>query len=274
MPTSDFSVLLSVYQKEEPEFLYCSLRSIWDDQTLRPTEIVLVKDGPLTPELDAVIDDFQQTAPLTIVPLEQNSGLGIALNEGLKHCSHKLVARMDSDDVSKSERFARQIEFMKEHPDIAVCGSWIDEFIDSMDIVVSQRRLPETSAELAAFGRKRNPLNHPTVMFRKSAVEAVGGYEHFPLFEDYWLWARMLTAGYSIHNIQESLLWFRTSADVYRRRGGWRYAITELKFQNGLRKIGYISIVDMIVNCSTRFYVRLLPNFLRRTLYNKVARKQ
>lgn len=110
-------------------------------------------------------------------------------------------------------------------------------------------------------------------MFRKSAVEAVGGYEHFPLFEDYWLWARMLKAGYRIHNIPESLLWFRTSADVYQRRGGWQYAMTELKFQNSLRKLGCISCADMIINGSVRFAVRLLPNSIRKTLYDKLARR-
>lgn len=250
-----------------------ALESIWDDQTLKPAEIVLVKDGPLTPELDAVIDDFRRSAPLTVVALERNRGLGIALCEGLKHCTCELVARMDGDDVAKPERFARQVEFMTGHPDIAVCGSWIDEFIGSTDNVVSQRRLPETSAELVAFGRRRNPLNHPTVMFRKSAVEAVGGYEHFPLFEDYWLWARMLTAGYRFYNFQEPLLWFRTSADVYRRRGGWRYAMTELKLQYRLRKLGYISFMDIIVGGGIRFAVRILPNSIRKTLYNKLARQ-
>jgi len=268
-----FSVLLSVYRKERPENLYRSLQSVWNEQTLKPAEIVLVKDGPLTPELDRVIVEFQEQAPLKIVALSENQGLGKALNAGLQACSYDLVARMDSDDICKPERFARQMEFMAEHSDISVCGSWIDEFIDSTDNVVSQRRLPETSDELAVFGRKRNPLNHPTVMFRKSAVESVGGYEHFPLFEDYWLWVRILTAGYRIHNIPESLLWFRTSTDVYRRRGGWRYAVTELKFQNSLRKLGYISLSDMIANGSTRFAVRILPNSMRKVLYTKIARK-
>ncbi len=273
MSRLDFSVLLSVYRKEKHEFLYRSLQSIWSEQTLKPTEIVLVKDGPLTPELDRVIADFQAQTPMKIVALSENQGLGKALNAGLKECSYDLVARMDSDDISKPERFAMQLKFMTEHPDIAVCGSWVDEFIDSPDNVVSQRRLPESSAELAAFGRKRNPLNHPTVIFRKSAVEAVGGYEHFPLLEDYWLWIRMLSAGYRFHNIPKSLLWFRTSTDVYRRRGGWRYAMTELKFQNSMRNLGYISLADMIINGSTRFAVRILPNSIRKTLYTKIARK-
>lgn len=268
-----FSVLLSLYYKESALFLHESLTSVFN-QTVRPAEIVLVEDGPLTPELYSVLSEFSINHPeIKRVSLERNSGLGVALNEGLRHCTCDLVARMDSDDISKPERFERQAEFMAEHPDIAVCGSWIDEFIGSTDNVVSQRRLPETSAEIAEFGRKRNPMNHPTVMFRKSAVEAAGGYEHFPLFEDYWLWARMLKAGYRFYNIQESLLWFRTSADVYRRRGGWRYAMTELKFQNSLRKLGCISCADIIINGSARFAVRLLPNSIRKTLYAKLARQ-
>lgn len=268
-----FSVLISLYCKENPVFLRESLNSIFH-QTLLPDEIILVEDGPLTPELYAVVEDFAgQHVEIKRVHLEKNVGLGLALNEGLRHCSCELVARMDTDDVAKPERFAKQVDFMARHPDIAVCGSWIDEFIGTTDNVVSYRRIPETPEELAVFGRKRNPLNHPSVMFRKHAVEAVGGYEHFPLFEDYWLWARMQTSGYLIYNLQESLLWFRTSADVYRRRGGWRYATTELRFQYSLWRIGYISFVNMVYNGATRFFVRILPNTIRKILYNKMVRK-
>lgn len=205
--------------------------------------------------------------------MSQNQGLGRALNEGLKFCSFDLVARMDTDDISKPDRFEKQIRFISQHPDISVVGSWVDEFIDTPDHVVSERKLPSTPDELYRFGQTRNPMNHPTVLFRKKKVLEVGGYEHFPLFEDYWLWCRMLQHGCKLGNIPQSLLWFRTSPDVYKRRGGWRYAMTELKFQRELFRLGYIGLPRMILNDISRFVVRIMPNYLRRILYNKLARK-
>ena len=273
MPRLDFSVLLSVYWKENPDWLRLSLKSIWEDQSLKPAEIVLVKDGPLTDRLETVISQFKQSAPLKIVPLSQNQGLGRALNEGLKFCSFDLVARMDTDDISKPDRFEKQIRFISQHPDISVVGSWVDEFIGNPDHVVSERKLPSTPDELYRFGQTRNPMNHPTVLFRKKKVLEVGGYEHFPLFEDYWLWCRMLQHGCKLGNIPQSLLWFRASPDVYKRRGGWRYAMTELKFQKELFRLVYIGLPRMILNVIIRFVVRIMPNYFRRILYNKLARK-
>lgn len=273
MSRLDFSVLLSVYWKENPDWLHLALKSIWDDQTLKPVEIVLVKDGPLTDRLEAVINQFKQHAPLKIVPLTQNQGLGRALNEGLRFCSCDLVARMDTDDISKPDRFEKQIRFISQHSDISVVGSWVDEFIDNPDHVVSERKLPSMPDELYRFGQKRNPMNHPTVVFRKAIVQSVGGYEHFPLFEDYWLWCRMLRHGCKLYNIPQSLLWFRTSSDVYKRRGGWRYAVTELRFQRALFKLGYIGLCRMLLNDISRFSIRIMPNKLRRYLYNALARK-
>ena len=169
--------------------------------------------------------------------------------------------------------FEKQIQFISQHPDISVVGSWVDEFIDNPDHVVSERKLPSTPDELYRFGQTRNPMNHPTVLFHKKKVLEVGGYEHFPLFEDYWLWCRMLQHGCKLGNISQSLLWFRTSPDVYKRRGGWRYAMTELKFQKELFRLGYIGLPRMILNDISRFVVRIMPNYLRRILYNKLARK-
>lgn len=273
MVCSEFSVLLSVYGKEHAEWLRLALRSIWEDQIRKPKEIVLVKDGPLNDELEAVISDFAKVAPLKVVALDQNQGLGRALQAGLQQCSCELVARMDSDDLAKPERFERQIRFMEEHPDAAVAGSWIEEFIGSPENIVSERRLPTSPEELFQFGKKRNPMNHPTVMFRKTAVETAGGYEHFPLFEDYWLWCRMLQKGNHLYNIPEALLWFRTSPDVYKRRGGWRYAVTEIRFLYRVWHLGYISLPTFCINGATRFCIRIIPNGLRRKLYCKFARK-
>lgn len=175
-----FSVLLSIYRKEQIDYLCQSLDSVFA-QTLPPDEVVLVKDGSLTSELDSVISEYERLHPsLKVVP--QNVGLGRALNEGLKHCSHELVARMDTDDIAKPERFERQIKVFEEHPELDLVGAWIDEFECTSQHVLSVRRVPETSEQILAYCKSRCPVNHPVVMFRKSAVQTGGGYQHFHCF--------------------------------------------------------------------------------------------
>lgn len=268
-----FSVLLSLYKKEHPSQLRQSLNSLFS-QTLPPNEIILVKDGPLTAELDAVVSDYvARYSILKVVPLPQNQGLGKALNEGLKHCSYDLVARMDTDDIAKPERFERQIKVFEEHPELDLVGAWIDEFEGTPQHILSVRRVPETSEEIREYCKKRCPVNHPVVMFRKSAVLAAGGYQHFPLFEDYYLWVRMLKNEAKFYNIQESLLYFRASPDMFKRRGGWKYAMDELRFQNMMRKMGMIDWKRFIMNVAIRFPARIIPNSLRGFLYKKIMRK-
>lgn len=268
-----FSVLLSLYSKENPLYLRESLNSVFN-QSLFPDEVILVEDGPLTDELHTVVKEFEDKfLNLKVIPLPLNVGLGKALNEGIKHCSYDIVARMDTDDVAKPDRFEKQIKFMEQHPDIDVCSAWIDEFQESTDNIVSTKYLPETSSEIFEYGKKRCPINHPVVVFRKKAVIAAGGYMHYPLFEDYYLWARMLVAGAKFYNFQESLLWFRTNPDVYRRRGGWRYAMTEIRLQFLFVGIGYIGFGTFIKNLLIRFIVRIIPNNLRSFIYRHFLRK-
>lgn len=268
-----FSVLLSLYSKENPLYLRDSLESVFS-QSLRPDEVVLVEDGPLTSELYTVVMEFKKKYDkLKVISLPVNSGLGKALNEGLKHCSYDIVVRMDTDDVSKPNRFEKQVKFMDSHPEIDVCSAWIDEFNGSIENVVATKSLPETSAEIYEYGKKRCPINHPVAAFRKKAVAAAGGYMHYPLFEDYYLWARMLVSGAKFYNFQESLLWFRTTADVYRRRGGWRYAMTEIRLQFLFVGIGYIGFGTFLKNLVIRFLVRIIPNKLRSFIYKHLLRK-
>lgn len=267
-----FSVLLSLYAKESPVFLKQSLDSVFT-QTLFPTEVVLVEDGPLTDELKAVVLDYKHRySNLKVVILEHNQGLGKALNEGLKYCSYDLVARMDTDDIAKSDRFQKQYNLFQKHPEIDVCGSWIDEFLDCTNNVISTRKLPEWHNDILFYAKSRNPINHPVVMFRKSAVLAAGGYQHFPLFEDYYLWLRMLKNGAIFYNIQESLLYFRISPDMFRRRGGWKYAIDELRFIKVMLNMNMITYKQFVLNVITRFPVRIAPNQVRSWLYKKLLR--
>lgn len=269
---TNFSVLLSLYHKESPFCLRQSLDSIFH-QSLLPTEVVLVEDGSLTNELYQIVDEYsRQYSSVKVVPLSHNIGLGKALNEGLKHCSYDIIARMDTDDVAKSNRFELQMKVFDEHPEYDVVGAWIDEFEDSTSNVISTRKLPENHDEIYKYAQKRNPINHPVVMFRKTAVEAAGGYKHFPLFEDYYLWVRMLLNGAKFYNIQESLLFFRFSQEMFKRRGGFAYAFTEAKFLWHIHQLGMMGLGRTCTNVSLRFVTRIIPNEVRSWIYKKILR--
>lgn len=268
-----FSVLLSIYKKEQVIYCKQSLDSLFA-QTLLPSEVILVKDGPLTPELDQIIMEYVQKYPIIkVISLARNGGLGKALNEGLKHCSYDLVARMDTDDIAKPMRFEKQVEVFQKYPDIDICSAWIDEFEGDVSHVLSCRKLPEHHEDIARYAKSRCPLNHPVVMFRKKAVLNAGGYQHFPLLEDYYLWVRMLMNGCRFYNIQESLLYFRTSPDMFKRRGGWSYAMNEVRFQLMLKRIGFTSIGQCAKNIMIRLIVRLTPNAVRQFIYRHILRK-
>lgn len=269
---SKYSVLISVYVKDNQKWLRDSLGSIFN-QTYLANEVVLVEDGPIGEDLENVVREFEAIYnSLKVIRLPSNVGLGRALNEGLKYCTNDLVARMDADDICYPERFERQLKIFNNNPEIDIVSSWINEFEDDKSNIVSIRRLPEKHNEIKQYAKKRCPINHPAVMFRKHAVLETGGYKHFRLFEDYYLWARMLVNGSIFYNIQEPLLWFRVSSDMYKRRGGLRYAIDEIRFQQELYRIGFIGYWDKVINISIRIIVRLFPNNLRSFFYKKVLR--
>ena len=263
----DFSLLLSVYKGEKAAFFIEAFDSIYN-QTYKPTEIILVEDGPLTPDLYSAIEKTcNRFNNIIRVPLEKNQGLGVALNIGIKHCQYEYVARMDTDDICLPQRFETQMKYLEEHPDIDVLSAFIEEFDSSPDNVVAIRKLPENHQDIYKFGKIRNPINHPVVIFRKQAVIDAGGYQPFKLFEDYYLWARMLKKGSKFHNMQQSLLRFRRSPEMIRRRGGLNYAKSEISLQKSLFKIGYISAFRMIKNICIRFIVRIFPNKIRDWFY-------
>lgn len=269
----DFSVLMSVYQYEKPDYLRQSLDSIFN-QTMLPTEVILVEDGKLTTELYHEIRSQKEKHPeIQSVVLKENVGLGNAMRIGLTHCHYDIIARMDTDDVCMPNRFELQISFLCQHPEISVVGSWIKEFVGTTDNVVGIRNLPEYPDEINVFAKSRNPMNHPTVIFRKKSVEEAGSYQSFPLFEDYYLWARMLIKGYQFYNIQEPLLLFRRSQQMMKRRGGVSYAMNEIRLQKSFRKIGFISTQCMLKNILTRTCVRIIPNILRSWIYLIFLRK-
>ncbi len=254
-----FSVLISVYHKENPEYLRLALESIWFQQTLKPSEIVLVCDGPLTEVLYEVIRIFKVDAPLKVYNLEKHSGLGVALSKGLDICSNELIARMDGDDISIPERFEKQIGYLSEHPGIDILGAGIAEFKTSSEHICSFRRLPLEFEELIFFAKRRNPLNHVTVVFRKSAVMKAGNYQSFNGYEDYHLWVRMLMKGSVIANIPENLVLVRIGNKMYSRRHGLKLFIQELKLLKEFLDIKFFSYADYLKNLIFRAIPRLFP---------------
>ena len=269
----EYSVLMSVYHKEKPEYLKQAIESI-QAQTLSTNDFVLVCDGPLNEQLDSVIATKQQEMgeSLNVVRLAKNGGLGNALNEGIKHCKNELVARMDSDDISYPNRCERQLVVFNIHPEVSICSGIVEEFTTDPNIVDSKRVPPETNTEIVEFAKKRCPFNHPCVMYKKSAVEAVGSYQDFYLLEDYYLWIRMLMAGCQGYNIQEPLLHMRAGSDMYLRRAGWKYAKTQAKLFKFMKQQGFIGNGQYIKSCVIRSGSALAPNWLRKFMFEKVLR--
>ena len=272
-----FSVLMSVYSKENPSYLNEALCSIWDQQTLKPGQIVLVKDGPLTEELDSSISIWKQKLNdvLTVVELPENVGLGAALNCGLQQCKYELVARMDSDDISLPERFEKQIEYLRSNPDVVLLSGYISEFMDDPDDIIYIRKVPIENQVITKYLKWRNAFNHMTVIFLKSIVLSVGGYNaKVTYFEDYDLWIRLVQAQYKVSNIPEVLVKVRTGNDMIGRRHGLAYAKKELSFFNLQKKREFISYGNYFLLILLRIPLRLIPKSMLIYLYNILRYKK
>lgn len=264
-----FSVLMSIYRKEQPEYFIAALNSIID-QTVKPNEIVIIKDGKLTSILDQIIDTYSLLHPglFKIITLNENQGLGSALQIGIKQCSHDIIARMDTDDISCKERFEKQIIIFEESKkEIDIVGAYIDEFEEDVTKILSTRKVPISNDEIYNGAKKRNPFNHMTVMFRKQTVLNAGNYQPFLWNEDYFLWVRMILNQAKMSNIPQSLVYVRTGKLMFERRGGIRYALSEIKLQIQFLRMGFISIFNAVLNIFVRTVVRLLPNKIRRYIY-------
>lgn len=271
---TNYSVLMSVYYKEKPEYLKQAIESI-QNQTISTDDFVLVCDGQLSSELNQVIKEKQLEMGnnLNVVRLEKNGGLGNALNEGIKQCKNELVARMDSDDIAYQTRCEKQLGVFNSHPEVSICSGIVEEFTITPDAVDARRVPPEHNEEIIEFAKKRNPFNHPCVMYKKSAVEAVGSYQDFYLLEDYYLWLRMLMAGYQGYNIQEPLLHMRAGSELYKRRAGWKYAKTQTRLFRFMKDKGFISEKRYVKSCVIRSGSALAPNWLRKMMFERVLRK-
>lgn len=269
-----FSVLMSLYIKEKPEYLTACMDSILT-QTVLPSEIVIVLDGPITEGLRAVVDRYVRENPelIRLVPLEQNRGLGLALAEGILHCSHELVARMDTDDICRKDRFEKQLAEFEKNPQLDICGSHISEFETDPGVIKSMRRVPLDNDSIRKYQKKRDSFNHMTVMYKKSAVLRAGNYQHALLMEDSLLWINMIQSGAVMMNIDESLVYARAGDEMIARRGGYSYF---LKYREGRRKIlqtGYISKWDYYQTLAVQLVVALVPAKVRVFIFKKLLRR-
>lgn len=259
----EFSVLASVYFHENPVHLSAALASIVN-QTLIPDEIVLMVDGPIPKELSDVIEKYQTLYPdlMKVIVLEENIGLGNALRIGVEKCSYELIARMDTDDICLPQRFEKQVAFLMSNEDIAVVGTNVEEFDAVPGDLKIYKKLPAGGPVLVRYAKYRNPLNHPTIMFRKQAVLAAGNYDgEIQLFEDYMLYVRMLMLGFKFYNLQEVLVFFRIGNRIanVKRRSGHHYFRNELRFLNYSKRLGYLKPFEFTKAVLTKPIIRLLP---------------
>ena len=268
-----YSVLMSVYHKEKPDFLRESMQSMYD-QTVPTDDYVLVCDGPLTDELDSVIAEMQKKfgKRLNVLRQAKNHGLGYSLNLGVKECKNDLIASMDSDDVAVKTRCEKELEVFESHPELSVVGGYVGEFEKSVKDVKSVRKVPEKNAEIIEFAKGRNPFNHPTVMFKKKDVLKVGNYQNIRFCQDYFLWVELLASGHKGYNIQEILVYMREDDNTFKRRSGKGYYVIQKKLLQQMREKGFISRGQYIKSLSIRFCSSFAPNWLRRTLFNSLMR--
>ena len=263
-----YSVLMAVYEKENPGFFRQSIESMLA-QTLPFSDFVLVCDGPLPGELNEVIEWAQEQMgeKLQIIRLKENKGLGNALRTGVTRCRCSVIARMDSDDISRPDRCERQFRIIERDGYDLVSGT-LQEFSREPGDMDRLRVLPRTSEEIMRYARRRNPFNHPCIMFRKEAVLQAGSYRDFPGFEDYYLWIRMLRRGCKGYNVQEVILDMRTGNGMYDRRGGREYLHWVLRFQRYLYSRGFITREEYIRNCVVRAAVGMIPGRVRENFYH------
>lgn len=267
---------MSIYYKEQPEFFRAAIESMLH-QTVPPTDFVIVCDGPLTEELDRVVEEFHTKFPklFQIIRRKTNQGLGLALQEGLTYCKEELVARMDADDIAVKDRMEKQLHFLQQHPKISVVGGQIAEFEKVPDRIIRYRIVPETQSEILHKLKFSNPVNHVTVLFRKEHILSVGSYPHHPGFEDYHLWTKLLSQGYLFHNIPDICCLVRADAHMLGRRKGFSYFKSTLKLENVLLSKKMISLWEYLVNVCIRFGgTVLLPPKLQQKLFSYFMRKQ
>lgn len=274
----DFSVLMSVYEKDNPDYYKLALESVTTYQTLKPNQIVIVYDGPVPLEIESNTIEVKQMNPdveFTIIKQDKNQGLATALNVGLRECANEYVARMDADDYAVPDRFQKQISFLSKHSNIDVLGGTIAEFAENPQKIISIRTVGHTHEEILKMAKRRNPFNHMTVIYKKSKVLAVGGYNvDFGKLEDYKLWVDLIANGAETLNLEDVLIHMRIGNGMLSRRSNKREIQDWDKLQKDLINAGIINQFESILN---KIYIRVfvyMPVGLKKNIYKMALRKK
>ncbi|MCM1502970.1 MAG: glycosyltransferase [Bacteroidales bacterium] len=271
----NFTVAMSVYKNDNPQDFKTAVHSVYIDQTVRPSEIIIVEDGPIPVQLENAVNELcKEIAIIKVLSFEENRGHAAARQCGLEAASNDLVAIMDADDIAVPDRFEKQLKAFNEHPDVAVIGGNINEFVRDRLNVVGRRIVPENDSDIKKYLKSRCPLNLVTVMYKKSIVQAVGGFIDWYCEEDYYLWIRLAIAGHKFYNVQENFVDVRVGEQMYQRRGGMSYFKSEVRLQRYMLNHKIISIHRYVYNIVVRFVVQVaMPNRLRGWVFQKFARK-
>ena len=269
-----FSVLMSLYINEKGMYFNECMQSILR-QTVLPAEIIIVYDGPVSKEIKVMVDEYKRTNPGLIKTIENeyNKGLGLALADGVVACSYELIARMDTDDIARQDRFEKQLKEFMADPALDICGSHILEFEGSISNIVAQRKVPLNHDEIVQYQKKRDGFNHVTVMFKKTSVLNAGNYQSCLLMEDTLLWANMFMNGAKGKNIDDNLVYVRIGRDMYERRGGLSYF---RKYTIGRKRIyetSFISKYDYYLTLMIQFIVAVMPNKIRGMVFKKLLHR-
>lgn len=269
-----FSVLMSIYNQENPQHFDRAMKSIWDEQTIKPNEIVLIQDGELTDKLYQIIHYWKDKLGdiFKIISIANNIGTGGVKKIGVEQCNNELIAIMDTDDISLPNRFEKQLAIFN-NKDIDVCGGWVGEFENDETQIISHRKVAKQHNEIVLFAKTRSPMNHPTVMYKKQSVLNAGNYEkHRRTSQDYNLWVKLIIDGSKFYNIQESLVNMRTGNNQIGRRGGLKNAILEATVQKEFYNMKFINLYEFIRNVLIGSFIRLLPKTLLKIVF-KIIRK-
>ena len=270
----EYSVLMSVYKNDNPQYLKKALLSMVN-QTKKPDEIILVKDGQITKELQITIDEVDRKSGYLIkqIQLVNNLGLGLALNEGLKYCKNQIIARMDADDISMLNRCEKQIAEFEKDKDLDIVGSSVLEFVNEIENIVSIRNVPLDNNEIYKYCKTRDPFNHPTVMYRKNKIEEVGGYSNLRKNQDTDLWIKLLLNKAKCLNISEPLLYFRFDENTYKKRKSWLNTKLLIKIRWKAYRNGFSTIFDFIKVLITQICIFILPLNFQKIIYKYLLRK-
>lgn len=270
----EYSVVMTIYKKDNPQYFKVALMSMVK-QTEVPDEIVLVKDGPITEELQKIIDDICKLYPNLIVQVQltENKGLGFALNEGIKVCKNNIIARMDSDDYSMPDRCEKQLREFEKNPNLDIVGCPVKEFVDDIDNVVGERKVPFSNKDILKFIKRRDPFNHPTVMYKKTSLEKVGCYSDYRKNQDTDLWIKMFSNGSVGMNLTEPLVMFRFDDNTYNKRKSWINTKTLIEIRWKSFRNGFNSLPEFISIAVVQLGIYILPISFQKFVYSKILRR-